>query len=350
MITMPSLKEMRSRIRSVESIKQITKSMEMVAAARLQRALTKAAFSKAFLSALEKILHDLIASTDPKSHPFLTQNEIVKVAEKPSLVAINLEAAVQDDKVMQDFDLESLLMRGDHSQKVKAPPVRSNYGSKNCVNLSSSTAVSRIIVVGADRGLCGAYNSTLFATLDKFLKEVPKEHVELILFGKKAIDYYSKRSWPISQIIPDWGGKISKQSIKTFVEGLIADFLKGKYGSVRIVYTDYRTAMSRQVINEQFLPIEKIQYEQKSIAPYIFEPSEEEVLDEILPRYFIAKAQNMLNQSYVSELSARVFAMRAATKNADEMIEKMTRIRNKVRQAGITKEMLEIATGAEAMK
>lgn len=284
---MPSLKEIRSRIRSVENIKQITKSMEMVAAARLQRALTKASLSKTFLSALEKILHDLLAATDPKSHPFLTQ-------KKQSPIAI--------------------------------------------------------IVAGADRGLCGAYNSTLFATVDKFLKEAPKEHFELILFGKKAIDYYSRRSWPVSQTIPDWGGKISKQSIKTFAEGLITDFLSGKYGSVRIVYTDYRTAMTRRVINEQFLPIEKMKDEQGSIAPYIFEPSEEEALDELLPRYCIAKAQNMLNQAYVSELSARVFAMRAATKNADEMIEKMTLIRNKVRQASITKEMLEIATGAEAMK
>lgn len=284
---MPSLKEIRSRIRSVENIKQITKSMEMVAAARLQRALTKAELSKAFLSAMEKILQDLLSSTNPDFHPLLAQ-------KKPSPIAI--------------------------------------------------------VIAGADRGLCGAYNSTLFTAADKFLKVGPKEQFELILFGKKAIDYYTRKPWVISQKIPDWGGKISMQSIKTVTEGLIADFLSGKYGAIRIIYTDYRNLVSRTIVNEQFLPIEKAAHAQGPVGDYIFEPSEEEALSDLLPRYCIAKAQNMLNQAYVSELSARVFAMRAATKNADEMIEKMTLIRNKVRQAGITKEMLEIATGAEAMK
>lgn len=284
---MPSLKEIRSRIRSVENIKQITKSMEMVAAARLQRALAKADLSKSFLSAMEKMLHNLLLSTNVDSHPLLTQKK------------------------------------------------------------QSPTA---IIVAGADRGLCGAYNSTLFATVDKFLKAAPKEQIELILFGKKAIDYYSRKPWPIGQKIPDWGGKISTQTIRTFAEGLINDFLSGKYGSIRVIYTDYRTALTRAVVNKPFLPIEKIKDSKAPAEQYIFEPTEEEALAELLPRYCIAQAQNMLNQAYVSELSARVFAMRAATKNAEEMIDKMTLIRNKVRQAGITKEMLEIATGAEAMK
>ncbi|ADI38484.1 ATP synthase gamma chain [Waddlia chondrophila 2032/99] len=280
---MLSLKEIRKRIRSVENIQQITKSMEMVAAARLQKALVQAEHSHDYVLSMHDMLPRLIATATRDCHPLLKENK---------------------------------------------------------------TGSTLFIAASTDRGLCGAYNSNLFSALDRLLKET--HTAELIIFGGKGIDYYHKKKQKIAQEIPGWGGKISTQTIKTFAEGLIKNYLLSKYKKINLIYTKHQTIFSRTIINKQLLPIPK---KTKPIErDYILEPSLEELLTEFLSRYCIAEIQEMLNQAYVSELAARVLAMRAAAKNADTMIENLTLLSNKVRQAGITSEMLEIMIGAEAMK
>lgn len=272
-------------MRSVENIQQITKSMEMVAAARLQKALVKAENSHHYLLAMRAMLSRLIPAVKGNTHPLIAEG--------------------------------------------RAGPISA-------------------VVASADRGLCGAYNSNLFSALDRFLKET--DFVELVIFGRKGVDYYNKRQWPIVKTIFDWGGKISAYAIKAFTEELIKGYISGKYGKVRLVYAQYQGIFSRTVINKQLLPIEAPEKSQGVERDYVLEPTPEELLAEFLPRYCIAEIQSMLNQAYASELAARVCAMRAAAKNADTMIGDLTLLSNKVRQAGITNEMLEIAIGAEAMK
>lgn len=285
---MASLKEIRRRIHSVENIKQITKSMEMVAAARLQKALVKADLSYRFLQYMKTILSRLLSAAPELTHPLF-------VTKHPAPVAV--------------------------------------------------------LAIGTDRGLCGSLNSTLYSTVDKFLKSHSSESIDLILFGRKAMEYYKRKHCPVTKSFEDWGGKHSVQMVKNFIEDLIEEGMAGKYSSIHLIYTEYQTVFTRQVVNVQLLPIEKPHEELKGSinADYIFEPNSEEVLDELLPRYCIAGLHNALNQTYASELAARVCAMKAAKNNADEMIGNLTLLRNKVRQAGITKEILEIASGAKAI-
>jgi F-type H+-transporting ATPase subunit gamma len=285
---MNTLREIRRRINSIKNIEQITKSMEMVAAARLHKAQIKAEHSKRYATKIKQIMENLIASSHTFTLPLFVQKEIKKTG---------------------------------------------------------------IVLFGADRGLSGPYNSNLYFSLDRFLKNYTPENVELILFGKKAIDYYQRRKWPIASKRTDWGGKITLQEVKDFTNQLLNLFLSGEYSEIWFVYTHYITVFSMKVIVEKFLNIERPKHQNESITrDWIYEPNLEELIADILPRYCLAKIQNVLNEAYVSELAARVSAMRMATKNAEELLETLTLTRNKVRQGSITKEILEITTGAEGIK
>lgn len=281
---MASLKEIRRRIQSIDNIKQITKSMEMIAAARFQRAQLKAHQSSKYIKEMRQIVSHLIAIKAEKIYPLLMPGKGTRTA---------------------------------------------------------------IVVAGADRGLCGAYNSNLFNALDSFLKKFQPDKVELILLGNKAIEYYSRRKWPIALSIPEWGGKIKLQAITQIANDLIDKFLAGSYAAVRLVYTQHLTIFSRKVVNIPLLPIE-IPIEVEFVnRDYIFEPQIEELFDTLLPLYCSAEIHQMLSQAYASELAARVCAMRAASQNAQEIKEKLTLERNKLRQTSITKEVLEISLGAQ---
>lgn len=282
---MVSLKDIRRRINSIENVEQITKSMEMIAAARFQRAQIKAHHSYRYIKELRRVVSHLVAANTLNKHPLL-------FAGKGSRIAI--------------------------------------------------------IVASADKGLCGAYNSNLFNALDAYLQKLPADNVELILFGCKAIEHYHKKKWTISFSLPDWGGKITTDSIQKFNETIIEKILSGNYATIRLVYTHLQAMFSRPVINKQLYPPEITDTETLSQRVYIFEPAPEELFNTILPRYYWAEIYNMLNQAYASELAARVVAMHAAAKNAGEVKDSLTLERNKLRQSGITREILEISLGADA--
>lgn len=285
---MPSLKELRRRIHSVENIRQITRSMEMVAAALLQKALIKAERSRIYLKKMREITADMIDVAEDKLNPFIKK------------------------------------------------------GSGNLIAL---------VIVSSDRGLCGSYNSALLSNAEKYLKDHSSEKFELILIGRKAIDHFSRKRWPIGKTLAEWGGKITEKAINEFTHALKKDFLNKRYAAVRLCYTEYETVFLRHLINIPLLPIETIEPKKRREKPdFVLEPNSEELSQDLYTRLCDAEVYNMLDQAYASELSARVCAMRAATKNAEEMIDQLTKERNKVRQESITKEMLEISTGAEAMK
>lgn len=273
---MPSLKDIRKRLHSVDNIKQITRAMEMVAGARLKRAQAKAARSRPYKEKMEQMIHHL-DSGDIK-HPLFEARSGTKIA---------------------------------------------------------------LVIVGADRGLCGSFNANLFTAVDQFLKS--HADAQLFVYGKRAIDYYKRRAFKIRETRPNWGGVITFDEIKQETEKLIGVFLRGEADAIWIAYPRSRNSLVREVKIEKFLNFEKP--EEAGPRDYLFEPNAAEIFAELLPRYAFVVMQNVLNLAYEAELSARVMAMREATKNADEMIEELTLTRNKVRQAGITKEMLEITSG-----
>lgn len=277
---MTTLREIRNRLKSVGNIKQITKTMEMVAAARLRKAQDKAEQLRPYTNKIHQILESL-AGIDVV-HPFFIQREVKKTA---------------------------------------------------------------LVVIGADRGLCGAYNTQLLVASDKFLEKYNFENIELILFGRKAIEHYQKQPWKIGEKTAGWSAKQSYLDLKHLADKLMHGFITYDFDEIYLIYTQYITVMSRKVRLEKLLNVQKPEKTRVGIE-YIFEPNPAEIYAELMPRYVATKLQSAFNEAYAAELAARVISMREATKNAEDMISSLTLTRNKVRQAGITKEMLEIIAGA----
>lgn len=281
---MSNLRDIRRRLRSVENIKKITDAMERVAAARLRRAQMIVEQSGPYISKMKEILSNL-ASTEFK-HPLLQQREVKKTG---------------------------------------------------------------LVIIAADRGLSGSHNSNIIQSAERFLKNYTPENIELIILGRKGVDHYKQKKWPIRYQLTDWGGKISFHDIKTLSNQLVHWFLSGELDEIWLVYTHFISIANRQVVTEKFLNIGKPKSEKKTIySNYIFEPSAEAIFAELLPRYCLTLIQTALYESYVSELAARIMAMQLASKNSEEMIERLTLFRNKARQESITKEMLEISAGAQS--
>jgi F-type H+-transporting ATPase subunit gamma len=203
-----------------------------------------------------------------------------------------------------------------------------------------------IAIFAADRGLSGSYNAALLSKADEFLQKYDHSNAELFLVGRKAIDHYKRSGWTIRYQKADWGGKITLPEVQELTDLLVKSFLSHELDEIWLVYTHYITIFSRKVVLEKFLSIEKTKSDNRN-GNYIYEPNEEEILNAILPRYCLIKIQGAFQEAYASELSARIIAMRMASKNSSDMIQRLTLVRNKVRQASITKEMIEISSGAE---
>lgn len=284
---MATLKEIRNKLRAVKNIQKITKAMEMVAASRLKKAQLKAERSRPYYTHLKKMLENQVAASEQFTHPLVNAREI----------------------------------------------------KKTC-----------FIIIAGDRGLCGSYNYSIFSAAEKTLAQYAPENVSLILVGKKAVDYFSNRGWQIDRTIANWGGKITYAEIKDFAEFLIDNYLQYNYDEINLIYTHYISAIKRKIVVEKLLRIEPGTDDNASLTSYIIEPEIYEILTHILPHYVITKIQSALNESYASELAARVFSMRAATNNAHDMIETLTLVRNQLRQSSITRELVEITSCAESLK
>lgn len=275
---MSSLSNIRHHLRAIENIKQITTSMEMVASARFRRAQDRARQAQFYIAKMQEILEKLSSASTDFTHPLFIQRTIKKTG---------------------------------------------------------------LVVVTSDRGLCGAYNSSILSAAEQFLKDQQTQNVELTLLGRKAIQYYQHKKWNIQTQLAGWCGKITLAQVKELSDHLVKSFLSGNVDTIWLVYTKFHTLMQREVVLEKFLPIGKPKGEKRDSLNYIFEPNIDEIYEQILPRYCMTKIETMLNEAHASELIARIFSMKAAAKNAEEMIEHLTLERNKVRQTGITREMLE---------
>ncbi len=285
---MATLRDIRKKIHSVTNIRKITQAMEMVASSRLRKAKVKAENSRPYALKLKEILDNLIAVSSQLHHPLLTPRPVQKTG---------------------------------------------------------------LVIVAADRGLCGGYNHDVFNTAEKFLATYKPHEVDIIVIGKKTVDYFEGKKWPILSKLENWGGKITYDQIEEFSNILMNFYLNKQLDEIWLVYTHFINMASREVRTSKFLNIEmtELQSLKPFNADYIYEPDIVTIFDEIIPRYCVTKIQSVLNDAYASELGARILSMRTATKNSEEMIEQLTLTRNKVRQSGITQELIEITSGAKSL-
>jgi F-type H+-transporting ATPase subunit gamma len=292
---MPSLKEVRNRIVSVNSTQQITKAMKMVSAAKLRRAT------------------DAIVQMRPYSQ---------KLTEMIATVSANAEGA-----------------------------------SENPYTVVREINKVLIIVVTSDRGLCGAFNAnvgkmTQALISEKYASQQAAGNVEIMAIGKKGGEYLARRGYNVSTQFVDIYTRLSFAAVREAAENAMNGFAVGKYDVVEVVYNQFKNVATQILTAEQMLPV----VEKKEIATkvgssvnYIFEPSEEEIINELMPKALKLQVYKAVLESNASEHGARMTAMDKATENAGELIKELKLQYNRSRQAAITNEILEIVGGAEAL-
>lgn len=283
---MTSLRDIKKRLHSAANIQHITKAMEMVAAVRLRKSLNKLEAFRPYAEKMHDMLSELAQASSGAHHPLFE----VRAEKKPA-----------------------------------------------------------VLIITSDKGLCGAYNNNIFSAAEKLLRKPDYTNASLLLIGNKAIDHFKPRQSDVKFATKDLSSLIKPAEIEKISQFLTDGFLKKEWNEIVVVYTHFKNVLVREIKIEQFLPISIQEIDQSKNVDYTFEPNADTIYAALLPRYCFTRLMSFLSDAYVSELGARVIAMKAATKNADEMIEKLTLIRNKVRQAGITKEMLEITAGAEGL-
>jgi F-type H+-transporting ATPase subunit gamma len=287
---MPSLIDLRRRIRAVKSTQQITKAMKMIAASRLRRAQERVVASRPFARQMSRVMNGLASRVDQDAHPLLRPAE-------PG----------------------------------KGRPL--------------------LIVISSDRGLCGSFNSNIIKAAGQFIVDEGKARgVSLGLVGRKGRDFFRRREFPVVYEATGIFQRLSFADAVALANAAMEAFASGEASSVHLVYNEFKSVISQQLVVEQLLPLKGID-EQAAGQPtvdYLFEPSPEEIFRDLLPRYVQAQVYRALLESNAAFFAAQMTAMDAATRNSSEMIESLTLYMNKVRQAAITREIIEVVSGAAA--
>lgn len=216
---------------------------------------------------------------------------------------------------------------------------------------------TELLVVTSDRGLCGAFNTNILRQAVEFLEEQTSQgkQVSVSLAGRKSIDFFRRRHWKIRQ---QWGGVFDRLSFEHALDigqNIVSQYHEGTFDQLYVVYNEFKSVMQQQVIVEKLLPIESVREPGEREMPatagsYLYEPDENELLATLLPKHFEIQTYRVLLESAAAEQAARMTAMDGATRNAGELIKKVTLFYNKTRQAAITKELMDIVGGAEALK
>jgi len=210
-----------------------------------------------------------------------------------------------------------------------------------------------ILMITSDRGLCGGYNQNIIREVVHLLKEKPEgvETIQLNIIGRKGLAYFKRRDYPIRKEYKNILGDIQYQAVAEIGKDIVTAYEAGEFDELLMVYNHFRSAISQQVTIQKLLPIEPIAVPEGTvITDYIYEPSEREILDQLLPKYIEVQIYRAMLEALASEYGARMTAMESATNNAAEMIDRLTLDMNRARQAAITKELMEIVGGAEALK
>jgi F-type H+-transporting ATPase subunit gamma len=283
---MPSTIDIRRRIRSVKNTQQITKAMKMVAAAKLRRAQERMFAARPYAAALREVLSSVATRVDMSKHPLLNAHE----AERKVLV----------------------------------------------------------VPVTADRGLCGAFNANVIRATQNFIRDKHFEAVELLPIGRKANDFFKRRNLPIRRQATHVFQALSLNVAQDIAKSFIDAFIAGEIDAVYVIFNEFKSIIAQQVRVVRLLPIERAWDELQTEVDYLYEPGPEQILSDILPKHIEFQLYRILLESAAAEQGARMAAMEAATKNASEMISHLTLTYNRIRQAAITKEIIEIVSGAAA--
>ena len=286
---MANLKDIRDQIKSVKSIQKVTKAMKMVAAAKMRRAQENMDQARPYTSKLNNMLNSLIPEIDRNMLPELESREKI------------------DHKLF--------------------------------------------VVITADRGMAGAFNSNVIRKAEKAIDKFGKDKSSLICIGKKSFGHFKMRNYNIIENYIDFWSALSFQDAIDIGESIISHFVNGKVDEVQVVYNEFINIGKQEVQLEKFLPLTyAVQDESPSrYIDRIFEPSKEHVVKVMVPKYLNTQVWQYLLESFASEQAARMLAMENATSNARDMIKDLTLKFNKARQSAITTEMLEIVSGAEAL-
>jgi F-type H+-transporting ATPase subunit gamma len=282
-----SLKVIRKRITSVRSTQQVTKAMKMVSAAKLRRAQQRAESARAYASKLSELLAALARVVGADAHPLL----------RPP---------------------------------ANAPP--------------------HLVLLTADRGLCGAYNASLIRLAERFLAQDENRGAALTACGRRGRDYFRRRGANIVGEHVALSGGFDSALARTLAADLTSRFVSGECGTVYLVYTRFRSAISQQAVVERLLPVAPVEETSDVELDYVYEPDPSTILKSLVPRYVETVLYHAMLEATASEHGARMTAMDSASGNAADMIGRLTLEMNRARQASITKELMEIVGGAEALK
>jgi|TARA_B100001741_G_C16530215_1_gene589206 F-type H+-transporting ATPase subunit gamma len=284
---MANLKDIRSRIKSIKSIQQVTGAMKMVAAAKMRRAQENMERARPYSSRLAELLDGLIPNIDRSAMPELVVREVKKTL---------------------------------------------------------------FVVVTADRGMAGAFNTNVLKEAHKAIDEIGQENVDIICIGKKAFGYFKHRNFPIVSQYVDFWNDLTYSDAMTLGNEIVTRYISGEVDQVNVIYNRFINVARQEIKNETFLPISNNTESKESYRPEkLFEPSKKAVVKSIIPRYLNTQIWQYLLESNASEQAARMLAMENATSNAQDLIKDLKLQFNKARQSAITTEMLEIVSGAEAL-
>ena len=300
---MANVRDYRTRIRSVKSTQQITRAMKMVAAAKLRRAQERILAARPYARKMLEVLSSLAARANPEKHPLLVRRP--------------------EEKVL-------------------------------------------VVVIAADKGLCGSFNTNIVNRARAVLDDLaapggsPARTVQVDIIGRKARDWFRRRQYPVRRVQVDLFRDVTLEDARGIATDLIERFSSGEIDAVSLVYNEFKSVIQQRVVVEPLLPIPRATFgpgafeaadaAAPALEDYIYEPDQEALFAALLPKHVMIQVHRVLLESAAAEHGARMTAMENATRNAGEMIDSLTLQMNKIRQASITKEILEVVSGAEALR
>lgn len=285
---MATLRDIRRRIGSVRNTKQITRAMKVVAASRLRRSQERIYGARPYANQMMAVLESLAARLERQDHPLL--------ARRP------------ERKIL-------------------------------------------LVVVTADRGLCGAFNANLLRTADNYIRERGRDKVSLVTVGRKARDFFRRRSIKVTAEYVNIFRQLQFSHAKELADKIIELYTEESVDAVDFIYNEFKSVIAQNVKVERYLPIDPlVPPPGEFLVDYIYEEPPAELLRVLLPRYVEVEVFRAFLESQAAEYAARMTAMDSATNNADELIETLRLKLNRIRQAGITKEIIEVVSGAQALE
>jgi F-type H+-transporting ATPase subunit gamma len=284
---MPSLLDIRRRIRSVKNTQQLTKAMKTVSAAKLRRAQERVYSARPYAQQLKKVLANLTARVESISNPLLEVRP--------------------ENRVL-------------------------------------------FIVVTADRGLCGAFNSNITRTAQVFIRDHSGQETKVVVVGRKARDFFRRRGVPIRAEFVNIFSKLDYGNAKDIAENVTQAYSDNEVDAVYILYNEFKSVIQQRIVVEKLLPLSPVETEKSEPqTEYIFEQPPQEIFNRLLPRYVEIQIFRALLESAAAEHGARMASMDTASRNAGDMIDSLTLNMNRIRQAAITREIIEVVSGAGAL-